>query len=200
MPGVINADTVVLNSEILRNTYIEKLCDFAGEETRKLWKRKIVVGGSEEASEILGYGGFEEPVEAGGLNDSERINTARKVLLYYPDFSVILQRGQQAIDKIEEVIDTFVENSEALDYLILKGRLIESRLKVIDPALHDEYIRVIENAVNKSPVSFEFVSEDETNYDTLVQRCSAYYGDGGRLAHMFRNAGKPVMIQNYDII
>lgn len=200
MPGVINADMVVLKSEMLRNTYIEKLCDFAGEITRGLWKRKIVVGGSEEASEMMGFGSYEGSEEAEGLKDSGGIDTTRKVLLYYPDFSDILQRGQQAIDKIKEVIDTFVENSEALDYLILKGRLIEGRLKVLNPSLHNEYIKVIETAVNKVPDSFEFVNEDETNYDTLVQRCSAFYGDGGHLAHMFRNAGKPVMIQNYDII
>ena len=119
--------------------------------------------------------------------------------MYYSDFSEILQRGQQAIDKIEEVMDILAGNSEALDYVILKGRLIDSKLKVIDPLLYDAFVRVIENTVNKAVGSYELIDEDETDYDTIVQRCNAYYGDGGHLAHMFRNAGKPVMIQNYDV-
>ena len=33
----------------------------------------------------------------------------------------------------------------------------------------------------------------------LVDRCTAYYGDPGWIAHMFRNAGKPVMLQDYKM-
>lgn len=209
MPGVINADTVILWSETIRNTYIEKLCDFAGENTRELWERKIVIEGSEKASDLLGFGRYKALGEEVALERPEETDTAqeaddeesgeRKVLLYYPDFSDILQRGQQAIDKIREVMDTFTGNSEVLDFIILKGRLIESRLKVMDASLYNEYMEVIGNAVNKAIGSFELIDENEADYDDLVQRCSAYYGDGGHLAHMFRNAGKPVMIQNYEI-
>lgn len=41
MPGVINADKVFVQSENMRRLYIEKLSDFAGEETRDLWRNKI---------------------------------------------------------------------------------------------------------------------------------------------------------------
>ena len=41
MPGVVNADEVFVQSENMRSLYIEKLTEFAGEETRKIWEKKI---------------------------------------------------------------------------------------------------------------------------------------------------------------
>lgn len=41
MPGVVNADKVFVQSENMRTLYIEKLTEFAGEETREIWQEKI---------------------------------------------------------------------------------------------------------------------------------------------------------------
>ena len=184
MPGVINADRVILQSETIRNTYIEKLCDFAGEKSRGLWEKKLTATDSEG------------PGDAPGADErSDR----KKVLLYYVDFSDVLKRGQQAIDKMETVLTTFTDNAGSLDYLILKGRLIDNKLKYCDEPLYSRYVSAIEKSLGIAQGSIRVIEEDETDYDTLVQSCSAYYGDAGHLAHMFRNAGKPVMIQNYDI-
>ena len=40
---------------------------------------------------------------------------------------------------------------------------------------------------------------DDQNVVEIVNECDAYYGDSGVLAHCFRNAGKPVMIENVAI-
>ena len=194
MPGVINADTLVLGSETMRNTYIEKLCDFAGEDTRELWENKTVTLGSEEMYSVLDIKKGTLPSEKeGGSKDTE------KVLLYYPDFSDILLRGQKAVDKIKNVLNIFSDNKDSLKYLVLNGRLIEDKLKNYDRTLYDKYMKAVNDAVAGANGVIELINENEADYDTLVADCCAYYGDGGHLAHMFRNAGKPVMIQNYDI-
>lgn len=41
MPGVVYADRVLVQSENMRKVYIEKLVEFAGEETRKIWETKV---------------------------------------------------------------------------------------------------------------------------------------------------------------
>lgn len=41
MPGVVNADRVYVQSENMRELYIEKLTEFAGEDTRRVWEEKI---------------------------------------------------------------------------------------------------------------------------------------------------------------
>lgn len=199
MPGVINADTIVLGTDTMRNTYVEKLCDFAGEDTRDLWETKIVTYGSEEMYSLLKI-----KKETSKTGEEQMVVTddgdpTQKILLYYPDFSDILQRGQQAVDKIKSVLDIFADNNDSLRYMILNGRLIEDKLKIYDRSLYDMYMKTVNDAVAGANGAIALVNEREADYDALVADCSAYYGDAGHLAHMFRNAGKPVMIQNYEI-
>ena len=181
VPGVINADTVILHSDTIRNTYIEKLCEFAGESTREIWRRKLIV--SDE---------IDSKNKSGNENNENSIN----VLLYYPDFSDVLLYGQKAIDKMMYVVKLCTESADAWNFIFIKGKLIESVLKYIDKELYDMYMKVIDYALSKEV--FEIIDEEEMDYLSLVNSCVAYYGDGGYLAHMFRNAGKPVKIQDYD--
>ena len=180
MPGVVNADCVILQSETIRNTYIEKLCDFAGEKTRKVWEDKIVTRKYDIGSEEFFEG-----------EDAKSPGT----LLYYPDFSCILKNGQQAIDKIRDVIKICKLAEDTWRFVFFKGRFIDDKLREIDPKLYDKYIELL-GEVSRDE-SFDVISEGESDYETLVKRCSAYYGDGGHLAHVFRNAGKPVKLQDY---
>ena len=184
MPGVINADMVLLKSEILRNTYIEKLCDFVGETTRELWEKKLIVRNYGDDPEIFG---------------TDKDDKNGKVLLYYVDLSEILQRGQSAVDKMEAVISEFADNSDSLNYLFLKNRNIDDKLMQYNMGLYESYMKLLKQFGNTLGEHGRIIDEKESDYDSLVKECCAYYGDGGRLAHMFRNAGKPVMIQNYDI-
>ena len=41
MPGVVNADQVIVQSEQMKQAYVDYLTDWAGEETRDIWKEKI---------------------------------------------------------------------------------------------------------------------------------------------------------------
>ena len=46
MPGVVHADTVVVQSEQMKEVYVELLTEFAGEDTRAIWEKKILGLGS----------------------------------------------------------------------------------------------------------------------------------------------------------
>ncbi|MBR6470122.1 MAG: LicD family protein, partial [Lachnospiraceae bacterium] len=124
VPGVINADTVVLGSQTLKDTYIDKLCDFAGEKTRQLWEDKIVV--RESMIKNLVHTDNETDPAA---------KTKVKTMLYYPDFSNILLYKEKAIDKIKSVLDTFNENKDKMRFVILRSRLIDDELKKYDADL-----------------------------------------------------------------
>ena len=43
MPGVVRADVVYVQSSNMREVYIQKLTDFAGLTTKKIWEKKIAV-------------------------------------------------------------------------------------------------------------------------------------------------------------
>lgn len=40
-PGVVLADTVIVQSEAMREVYVNKLVEFGGEKTKSIWERKI---------------------------------------------------------------------------------------------------------------------------------------------------------------
>lgn len=46
MPGVVHADTVIVQSEQMKEVYVELLTEFAGEDTRQIWDKKILGLGS----------------------------------------------------------------------------------------------------------------------------------------------------------
>lgn len=46
MPGVVHADTVIVQSEQMKEVYVELLTEFAGEDTRGMWEEKILGLGS----------------------------------------------------------------------------------------------------------------------------------------------------------
>ena len=41
MPGVVWADRIVLQSEAMKQSYVDYLSDWAGEDTRSMWEEKI---------------------------------------------------------------------------------------------------------------------------------------------------------------
>lgn len=46
MPGVVHADRVFVQSEQMKEVYVELLAEFAGENTRQMWEKKISGAGS----------------------------------------------------------------------------------------------------------------------------------------------------------
>ena len=44
-PGVVHADTVIVQSEQMRQVYVELLTEFAGEDTKQIWENKISTTG-----------------------------------------------------------------------------------------------------------------------------------------------------------
>lgn len=42
MPGAVQSDLVVVQSERMRMDYIDFLTEFAGEDTRAIWEEKII--------------------------------------------------------------------------------------------------------------------------------------------------------------
>ncbi len=47
MPGVVHADTIVVQSEQMKDVYVELLTEFAGKDTETMWREKIIAWQSE---------------------------------------------------------------------------------------------------------------------------------------------------------
>lgn len=52
VPGVMNADRVIVQSETMRQAYINVMTQFAGKQTRKVWEDKILGFGSPKFDKV----------------------------------------------------------------------------------------------------------------------------------------------------
>lgn len=173
MPGVVNADKVILDSKTQKDTYIRKLMDWAGEETKEVWEKKILV---KEA--------IEKKTELINQNSS----TDQKHLLYYIALGPLLGNPEKMLAKIRKNLEIFEEHKENVQILYKTDANLEVQLQKVNPKLYEEYMEVVQN-----------MDRVELEDEALVSYCDAYYGNAGYLANMFRDHKKPVMLQNIQI-
>ena len=184
VPGVVNADRVIVQSERMRDTYIDFLTNWAGEHTKEKWEKKIV---SEETAAAEGiFCSAQKP-----HNDDK----ARKTVLYYTSVSILIEHGKSALEKMREVFRLFQKQKERVELLWWADPLIEKVLPEEDPALFAEYRALAESFAGDNIGRLADTSDEEA----VFSECDAYYGDPGSIVRRFLLAGLPVMIQDVEI-
>lgn len=173
MPGVVFSDIVYVQSDIIRDTYINKLVEWAGEDTREIWQRKIV-----EASHI-----FEE--------DNKEARSRKKILFHVEISS--FEQCETAFKKIEKCIDLFSQSS-SIDVVWYQEDEFEQNLKDILPNHYARYLELVDSI---KPV--DNIEKCNGSMQKVARECDAYYGDACLIPIFMQNEHKPVMIMNYDI-
>ena len=188
MPGVVYADRVILGAEWLKERYLEKLCAWAGEETRDYWDSKIQVqpmvadaGKHEELS--AGTGG--KAPEAG--NESEH---GRRVL-YMIGLDGLVLREDAFVDDLSGKLKSFTEDSDVAsvsmsfyppdksEWMRASEKLSGKVWEIMEACAKDKHCRIVEH---------RDISADD--YD-------AYYGSAAPVVLSFRKAGKEITLLDY---
>lgn len=189
VPGVVHADKVIVQSENMRNLYIEKLAEFAGESTRGIWEQKVESLGT-PMSDVQDKKRMEIPEEWQMLMTKED-GTLKKVLLYYVSASSFTQYGEHILEKMKEVFRITANEFEQVIVLWKSEIVMKEILEQLEPKLFEKYIAMEKEFVSQKRGILDYnLSEEEA-----VSISDAYYGDSSSLGQKFRNAGKPVMIQ-----
>lgn len=196
MPGVVNADKVIVQSENMKQLYVEKLTEFAGEDTREIWKEKI----SEFSSPI-------EDIQNSFQNDNTYIpeewrlliekkdGGRKKVILYYTSLCSFVQYGEEMCAKMKEVFQLFYEKRESVVMLWKPHSLIKTSLEQLNPSMYQEYCLLKDEYLEQKIGILDESLDDEL----AVSICDAYYGDTSSMVQMCRNKGKAVLIQDVKI-
>jgi len=148
MPGVVYADKVYVQSEKLRQAYIDKLTEFAGEDTKNIWEEKVISIKSDEKS-VCPY------------NAEKESKNARRKVLYGISLGTYLEDVEKAEEKIERSLKIFEEYSEDIEVTVLhfpKGGMEladeltgEAMFEAIHPEEYDAYYG------DPMPVATEFM-------------------------------------------
>lgn len=196
MPGVVNADKVIVQSEKMKENYVDYLTDWAGEDTRKLWEEKICGLGSP----LLDLGDCEEellkkvPEKWKSFLFKEN-GDRKKVMFYSISSSSFIDYKEKAVSKLKRVLDIFREYKDEICLLWYWDVTMEETLKINYPDLWNAAHSIMWQYQEDEWGIYE---DDESNKEMMVALSDAYYGDGCAISQSMVMAKKPVMLQNYD--
>ena len=196
-PGIFISDIVVVQSNDMRQIYINVLTEKCGEETRKYWENKILGIGSPKFDKVQNTkrDGLEIPEEWLRIickEDGER----KKIILYNTSVNALLEHGDKMLKKIESVFKLFQNNKDIITLLWRPHPLIEATINSMRPQLWTEYQKILV----KYQLERWGIYDDSTELNRAIALCDAYYGDPSSLVQLCQEAGKLVMIQNVDVL
>ncbi len=196
VPAVTNAHRVIVQSPEWRQVYIDVMTKYAGKETRGYWEQKIDGSGSPKIERVknLRAEDFEMPQEWKRITDRPD-GTRKKIIFYNTSISALLQESDGMLDKINRVFEIFKENKEDVALLWRPHPLIEATLTSMRPQLWDQYRKMVE----EYKASGWGIYDDSPELDRAIAVSDAYYGDPSSVVQLYRETGKPIMIQNVEV-
>ena len=196
LPGVVNAHKVIVQSPAWRQVYIDVMSKNYGEETRAYWENKIDGSGSPKMERVknLKEDDFEIPEEWRKITD--RTDGSRKKIIFYnTGVSALLQEDERMLDKIERVFEIFKENKEDVVLLWRPHPLMEATLTSMRPELWERYKKIVDDY----RAAGWGIYDDTPALDRAIAVSDAYYGDPSSVVQLYKETGKPIMIQNVNV-
>lgn len=183
-PALMYADQIYVQSENMRQRYLECLVEFSGEAYRAIWERKISV------SEFV----FQS--EAGK-------DTSQKTILYCIGENELANLGKRAFAHVESRLQVFADNHENLQVQICfyPPRLSDWEVDLQRVKTLTEMLRTYAET-NKAWCTLEKPQkqEDLAAYrERLAMNGDAYYGSPSPYVHAFTLREKPVMLASTEI-
>lgn len=191
--GVINSSKIVVQSENMREAYIRILTKQFGDNTRKIWEERISGAGSPKIEKIQGakVEDYIIPEEWAKLINNPD-GTKKKVVLYNTSLGALLENSEKMIEKIEDSLMVFKNNSDKVVLWWRPHPLIEATLTSMRPALWESYKAIRDRYINEG----WGIYDDSPDMDRALVLSDAYYGDESSLVTLYKHTGKPIMIQN----
>ena len=176
MPGLVNADRVLLDSETMKQTYVDSMTELCGKDTRELWEKKI------EVIPDL----YEIP---------KKEKNGMKSIFYYTDVCPFLAEGKTALDKLRRNLDIFKESREDIRLIWHPFNGISDYLREKAPETSVEYEKIVDAFKSEG----WGVYDESEDGEAVLADCVAYYGDPSPFVYRAQMDKKPVMIADIHV-
>lgn len=193
-PGVLFANKVIVQSEIVRKVYIEQFHKFEKENSCEgvfgVAEDKFLALGSPKYDKILNSNknDFDLPMDWKAKIYKED-NTARKIILYNTTIDAMLnQKGM--VEKIEQVLEIFEKQDEVLLWW-RPHPLLQATLQAMKPIDYEKYMRLVNDFMEKQIGIYD----DTADLQRAIVYADAYYGDNSSVVELFKQTGKPILLQ-----
>ena len=200
LPGTIYADKVIVQSENMRQIYINeymKAAALAGEFiTREELEERILGLGSPKFDKVGNTKKESLQIPPEWLKVIEKPDGSwKKIIFYNTSIGAFLKNGEQMLSKIKKVLDIFKETKEDVALLWRPHPLMMQTIESMRVDLKEEYLEIIK-AYREGGWG---IYDDTPDMDRAVILSDAYYGDMSSIVQLYQETGKPIMIQNVDV-
>ncbi len=196
LPAIMNSDLIILQSEKMKQCYVQILSSLTGEHTKTIWEERIIGSGSPKYDKILNTqrDELQIPSEWVGMIEQED-GSHKKIILYNVSIAAFLSYDNKMIDKIKSVLAFFKNRSDVV-LLFRPHPLLEETLASMRPKLVMDYLCIIKQYIEENWGIFD----DTPEIDRAIILCDAYYGDQSSVVQLCKAVNKPIMIQNVEVI
>lgn len=203
-PGVINADKVIVQSEKMKQIYVNEYLKAAQANglqgkhiDRKCLEEKFLGLGSPKIDKVLNTKKEDLEIPQEWLKIIEKPDGSwKKIILYNTSIGALLQHNEKMLEKMKYVFGVFKENKDEVALLWRPHPLIQSTVSSMRPQLWVEY----EKLVRQYREEGWGIYDDSSDMDRAVVLSDAYYGDSSSVVQVYQKTGKLVMIQDCNQI
>lgn len=202
MPGTIYADQVVVQSENMRQIYINEYMKAAkkaglsgGHVERKVLEKKFLGLGSPKIDKVQNTRKEDLEMPSEWLKIIEKPDGSwKKIIFYNISVNALLLYNEALLRKMESVFRVFKENKDEVALLWRPHPLMQATIEAMRPRLWAEYSRIVKKYRQES----WGIYDDSADIDRAVILSDAYYGDGSSVVQLCQKRGMPIMIQWVD--
>lgn len=197
-PGVVYSDIVMLSSDNRKERYLEKLCGWAGEDTRAYWDKKLRVTDKLQEHNKADQWFRNAEDDRGGSGAADKPACRCKKKLLYVIGANELAEHKNVLDAVRDRMEIMKASKDELDIAVAFYPPQKEDWRGVDNETVDRLLGLIK----------EYTAEDwcmevdlsQSDWDALEGSCQAYYGSTSPLVLLFSRAKKPVMIADYAIL
>lgn len=197
IPAVLHADRVIVQSESMRQVYVELLTEFmgAGHGSRAYWEGKIRGLGSPKMDKAQDTRKEDLEIPEEWMKIIRKPDGSwKRILFYNTSVTALLQYDERMLRKMENVFHIMKGLKEEVALLWRPHPLTESTLQSMRTGLWKEYNKIRDLYIHEGWGIYDRTA----NMNRAVALSDVYYGDMSSLVHLYEQLSKPVMIQNCD--
>ena len=204
-PGTIYANQVIVQSEDMRQIYINeyskaaKEMGLSGEHVdRKFLEKKFLGTGSPKIDKVLSTKKEDLEIPAEWLKVIEKPDGSwKKIVFYNTGVSALLQSEDKLLRKMESVFELFKENRDEVALLWRPHPLIQATIESMRPQLWAVYREIKDRYIAEG----WGIYDDSADVNRAVTMSDAYYGVGSSsVVQLYQRTGKPMMVQDIQVL
>ena len=187
-PVVFNADKIIVQSETMRELYINILTKKTNQTNRAYWEKRISGAGSPKIDKAL----TSKKEDFVMPRKWKQLVKGKKIILYNTSLTTMLRNSDKVCDKLRYVFDVF-RNRDDVALWWRPHPLMKATFHSMRPEIEKEYLKIEKQYIEEG----WGIYDDTPDLHRAICWSDAYYGDASSVVALYLKTRKPLMLQDF---